>query len=902
MAIVLDGTAGTTTPALTNSALTSGRVTYAGTSGVLQDSANLVFDGNNLGLGVTPSAWNTGKAMQIGSGAADLALFCNNNDANILSNAYYNGGWKYQWATSVPASRYQQTNGTHVFYNAPSGTAGNAITFTQAMTLDASGNLGVGVTSINQTGAGVARVVSIGGTNQAFIEYIGATGSGLVTGSLHRNASALVGGIYVENNTGNQGIIEFNTNDGTTYAERARIDSSGNLGLGVTPSAWQSSMKALQIGSTTFVRDGSSVSIFGNNYYTNSSVQNIYSTTNFATAYAQNGGQHQWYTAPSGTAGNPITFTQAMTLDASGNLAVGTTSPSSLRLTLEANGNQLRLRNTTTRYRSDLTVINTGTAEWNCFDDTGGVYMPMNLAASVITFSTGSGSVTERARIDSSGNLGIGTSSPKYLLDVNGNFMTRGSKKVFYYAGEPPNYPNILCERSVVLDTNFTPVNSSSGTDIVISQSTTGMNMGHWIATVNLSGDDNGTGVGLTRMVVEFDTYLNNGGGMVVLNPKLVDYYSQVGQYYAFVIVPNIAISYSGSTIRLTVAGYSDYSTGLCRVEFYGSCYGGASVGGLISLSTPGTSSSTSWLKLNGWLQNNSTSLTQTNASTYYTNGSTSAVINSSGNLGLGVTPSAWSALGGIETMFKATGYFAHKSFPNTYTVGNAYYDGSNWIYGTTGYSAAYYAVVGQTGVHQWLTAPSGTAGNAITFTQAMTLDASGNLLVGTTTVGDVAMITAVAPASRRGISAKTVTSAYGVLELWNAATTGDNAFVDFYTEAGQSVRGSITYNRAGGLTAYNTTSDYRAKDIIGPVQDSGATIDALKVYEGQMKGATQSRPMLIAHEAQAVTPYAVTGEKDAVKEDGTPDYQQMDVSSLVPLLIAEIQSLRIRIAQLEAK
>jgi hypothetical protein len=48
MAITLDGTAGTTTPALTNSALTSGRVTYAGSSGVLQDSANLTFTGSTL--------------------------------------------------------------------------------------------------------------------------------------------------------------------------------------------------------------------------------------------------------------------------------------------------------------------------------------------------------------------------------------------------------------------------------------------------------------------------------------------------------------------------------------------------------------------------------------------------------------------------------------------------------------------------------------------------------------------------------------------------------------------------------------------------------------------------------------------------------------------------------------
>ena len=99
-------------------------------------------------------------------------------------------------------------------------------------------------------------------------------------------------------------------------------------------------------------------------------------------------------------------------------------------------------------------------------------------------------------------------------------------------------------------------------------------------------------------------------------------------------------------------------------------------------------------------------------------------------------------------------------------------------------------------------------------------------------------------------------------------------------------------------MVAYNTTSDYRAKDIISPVLDSGEVIDSVPVYMGKMKGATQARPMFIAHE----TPdYAHTGEKDAVDKDGKPIYQQMDASSLVPVLWAEIQSLRKRVAQLES-
>jgi len=380
-------------------------------------------------------------------------------------------------------------------------------------------------------------------------------------------------------------------------------------------------------------------------------------------------------------------------------------------------------------------------------------------------------------------------------------------------------------------------------------------------------------------------------------------------------------------------------------------------------------------------------------------------IIDSSGNLGLGVTPSAWSQGRGFELLAPGMGLWNGSGSPSSiYITGNAYFN-SGFKYGVNGEASHYYQYLGQ---HVWSTAPSGTAGNAISFTQAMTLDASGNLLVGTTTSsnrtitvgatnasialadanggiyfgatgtpvgsggfgvnaaiaraggtnfhisGSVAGDLCIAPEGTKAIlfgtsaSASSVTeraritsggdllvgtqtagagiagvnsrvavvaaassfggvfvtdaTAYHDLLLWNKATTGNNAFVEFATEASYTGRGSITYNRAGGLVAYNTTSDYRAKDILGPVADSGTTIDALKVYNGKMKGATVERPMLIAHEAQEVTPYAVTGEKDAVNDDGTPKYQQMDVSSLVPLLIAELQSLRARVAQLEAK
>ena len=80
MAIVLDGTTGITTPDLTDTSLTSGRVVYAGTSGNLTGSANLTFDGSNLICGGTLQALGT---VQSSSGA-DLSLNANGSNRDVF--------------------------------------------------------------------------------------------------------------------------------------------------------------------------------------------------------------------------------------------------------------------------------------------------------------------------------------------------------------------------------------------------------------------------------------------------------------------------------------------------------------------------------------------------------------------------------------------------------------------------------------------------------------------------------------------------------------------------------------------------------------------------------------------------------------------------------------------------
>jgi hypothetical protein len=104
--------------------------------------------------------------------------------------------------------------------------------------------------------------------------------------------------------------------------------SGGNLGLGVTPSAWDANRKVIQNldSSWATVPSAPNLSLFYTNAYTDVASTDRYISSNFATLFRQGEGQFQFFTAPSGTAENAISFTQAMTLDASGRLLVGKTT------------------------------------------------------------------------------------------------------------------------------------------------------------------------------------------------------------------------------------------------------------------------------------------------------------------------------------------------------------------------------------------------------------------------------------------------------------------------------------------------------------------------------------------------------------------------------------------------
>jgi hypothetical protein len=119
---------------------------------------------------------------------------------------------------------------------------------------------------------------------------------------------------------------------GINGVEKMRLDTSGNVGVGVTPSAWNSSYKAIQFGSGGSVSGHTSSSlpwfVASSNAFINSAGDWKYINNGYATRYLARGddGTQSWSTSPSGSAGGTITFTQAMTLDVLGNLLVGLTT------------------------------------------------------------------------------------------------------------------------------------------------------------------------------------------------------------------------------------------------------------------------------------------------------------------------------------------------------------------------------------------------------------------------------------------------------------------------------------------------------------------------------------------------------------------------------------------------
>jgi hypothetical protein len=185
--------------------------------------------------------------------------------------------------------------------------------------------------------------------------------------------------------------------------------------------------------------------------------------------------------------------------------------------------------------------------------------------------------------------------------------------------------------------------------------------------------------------------------------------------------------------------------------------------------------------------------------------------------------------------------------------------------------------------------------------TQLMRLNSEGTLMVGTTDQNpyDNGAASGIAFHGVGSSQAGLISSArlHQVAAAFNRIGS-DGAVVQF-SRSGVAV-GNISVTQSS--VSYNSTSDYRLKEDIIELDDSIDRLKALKPCNFAWKVDGTRMDGFIAHELQEVVPESATGTKDAVKEDGTPDYQGIDQAKLIPLLTKALQEAIARIEVLEAK
>ena len=179
--------------------------------------------------------------------------------------------------------------------------------------------------------------------------------------------------------------------------------------------------------------------------------------------------------------------------------------------------------------------------------------------------------------------------------------------------------------------------------------------------------------------------------------------------------------------------------------------------------------------------------------------------------------------------------------------------------------------------------------------TERCRIDSSGNFLVGTTNTNPVG----------NNVGGTSIFSAGGIRVSRAGEPAGfnrkgsDGTIIDFRKD-GTTV-GSISVT--GSSTSYNTSSDYRLKENVTPLDGAADRLAQIPVHRFNFIADPDTTvDGFLAHEVQAIVPEAVTGSKDAVDADGNPEYQGIDQSKLVPLLTAALQEALQKIDALEAR
>jgi len=569
----------------------------------------------------------------------------------------------------------------------------------------------------------------------------------------------------------------------------------------------------------------------------------------------------------------PLTFatsgSERMRIDSSGNVGIGTSSPSD-KLTLS--GGQMRM--------SDNYGIRWGDASAGIYGS--GADENLRLVTSGL----------ERMRIDSAGNVGIGTSSPTSQLS--------------------------LSEETANTTTQSDQIRVQAG-----SSGTTGVGFGSNIYFVGERNDGNAQAMGRIGFAASTNSGSNLSSDFIVQTASS----GTPAERMRIDSSGNVGIGTSSPSSALEVVGGGSLGSGFTQSRSGHPTFGitnGGTDSVYFSIAPDGGSQQT-------FMQVRDDN-TDVNSIAFSTSGSERVRINSAGNVGIGTTSATEklyvnSTSGDARIGINApTGSDTEIKFSNNgsveYSIGHDD-NTDNFVIGTTNVDNPILSVtkagnvgIGTSSPGNKFVVAEGTNQHGVeivpgflSYIQAydratsdygdlkidsksiafgtnngserMRIQANGVLLVGTTTQGGV-----------DGWTLYPAGSGAAPLQVFNKSNT--NSTIAFNFEVNSSTVGQITYLSTG--TNYTSISDERLKENITNADDAGSLVDSIQVrkFNWKVDGSSQDYGV-IAQELVKVAPVAVS------VPENPEDMLGVDYAKLVPMLIKEVQSLRARVAALES-
>jgi hypothetical protein len=870
------------------------QLTYSALQHVFQISGSerMRLDSSSLMVGTT----NPQGRLAVGSATGSVGLNTGTSSSPERGNLWYdtdNTGWKFNIGklaggtftsqmtfqdngsvgigTSSPASRLTVYGG-EVQWGASSSlgflgyTGGFPIlgslgalplalytNGSERMRITSAGDVGIG-TSSPASKLQIQQTTGTSGFESGF-SLTNAVDSNLfiqITGSANADKRALI-------STSTVTPIAFATNS----VERMRIDASGNVGIGTNSPSNRLTINDPGTGQGFTNAGGGSFNI-GLLAGTGSPLAYLFQRANSDLIIGTNN-------------------TERMRITSGGLVGIGTSSPATI-FDIAANGGMARLAGAS---GNNLIQVSTGSGAtgigmWAGGDSrlysTGGMILSVNS-----TLTTGAPSAyTDAIVINSSGNVGIGTSSPSTILHVNAG--AAADTNVRLQAGAAGNHAKHTYSNSsntVIWTSGYQSSTGNFGINAGDSFNATGItitsagNVG--IGTSNVLGKFSVQTAAASSLSIRDGAFITTTPSAMLeawntpLAASTVPLLARASEFRfgtdsgGGTFVERMRIDSSGNLLVGTTSAVQ-------RVTVLGNLSGNDAADNGIAILRAGTTygsnlyhtySTTTGSDAFGLTVNDNSTLTNALYTKYLVGsngihvwyGATNATermrITSGGNVGIGVSsPSAKLDVNG--SIIARTGGSVLTDTIAEYSGG-----GINLTIGTTG---ARDLVLRTNNTER---ARFDSAGNFLLGKTAANFDATGVEYLASTKI------------------LRSTTSSNAALQLQRRTTTGDIA--QFWYDG--VLVGSISVT--GSNTAYNTSSDYRLKEIDGPIVNSGAYIDALKPVQGSWKADGSRFIGLLAHEVQEVSETTIaTGEKDGEK------MQAMDYSApeLIANLIAEIQ------------